>query len=230
MNQMKTVLMSPVFTFLTLTVAAGQFVQGGFAFWAPTYLQDDIGVDKVVAGLGLGADVAVAGVLGTLVGGILLDFFTMRAGQAGDVHPGLRCAIGCQLSCAFAICSVPLAFAVAAARHAAVFFTALGFTMAAMFAMIAPSVIAMMECVPGNLRGLAMALNALGIHLLGDLISPVLVGQIADATGSLRQGVWLLSGWTVLGVLFNVIACIPAAQKIGKCGCGRAVEGEPNPA
>lgn len=224
LKQMKDIASVPVFLFLTLAFSAMQFITGGFSFWAPTYLEEVIHVGKSVAGLGLGADVAVAGIVGSIVGGTLLDVLCARASRRAGIGltPELRSAVACRLAFFFAVLAVPCAAWAAISVEAASFFAALGLAMLVMFAMVPAAVIAMMESVPASLRGLAMATNSLISHALGDLISPVLVGQVKDATGSFRDAIWLLSGWSVFMVLFSGIGCIFAFQKIGRCSCARA--------
>eukprot|EP00747_Dinoflagellata_sp_TGD_P044093 gnl/TRDRNA2_/TRDRNA2_143055_c1_seq1.p1 gnl/TRDRNA2_/TRDRNA2_143055_c1~~gnl/TRDRNA2_/TRDRNA2_143055_c1_seq1.p1 ORF type:complete len:115 (-),score=19.49 gnl/TRDRNA2_/TRDRNA2_143055_c1_seq1:17-328(-) len=74
----------------------------------------------------------------------------------------------------------------------------------------APVNIGMMEAVPVELRGVAMGVAALSSHLLGDLIPPVLVGTLLDATGSLVPGMWMVSLWTIWCVLFWYFAYLKA--------------------
>lgn len=224
LGQTKSVLTEPVFVFISLGAAANQFITGGFAFWAPAYLVEYIKVDKMTAGLGLAADLALAGTFGTVLGGTLLDICTTmaarRASRAGrEVRDGIRCAIGCQLAFIFALLTIPVTLAAVTTDRAIIYFTALGFSMLIMFGAAAPAIVSQMESVPPHLRGLAMAMNTLGIHLLGDMISPTLVGKIADVKGSLRYGMWVLSAWTVFPAIFIFTAAVLAACQIGMCRC-----------
>jgi len=166
---------------------------------------------------GLAVDVVVAGICGTILGGTFLDLLCARtASRVGVLEVGRRASTGCRVATAFAALSVPAAFMALATHNAVISFVGLGVAMISLFATMAPCVIAQMESVPPDLRGLAMALTAFGQHALGDLISPGLVGQLADMTGSLAVGMWLLASWTVLGFIFGIFACFISAQRIGE--------------
>ena len=46
----------------------------------------------------------------------------------------------------------------------------------------------------------------LGIHFLGDALSPIVIGKLVDATGDWNLSMLCMSGWLVWGVIFYFIA------------------------
>mmetsp|Transcript_26164 Transcript_26164/g.80378 ORF Transcript_26164/g.80378 Transcript_26164/m.80378 type:complete len:209 (+) Transcript_26164:62-688(+) len=55
-----------------------------------------------------------------------------------------------------------------------------------------PIYTAMVNCTPVHLRSRAMGLSIFSAHVLGDVISPPIVGAVSDATGSLRTAMQIL--------------------------------------
>jgi hypothetical protein len=46
----------------------------------------------------------------------------------------------------------------------------------------------------------------LGIHFLGDALSPIVIGKLVDSTGDWNLSMLCMSGWLVWGVIFYSIA------------------------
>ena len=59
----------------------------------------------------------------------------------------------------------------------------------------------LVNCVPSALRARAFSFSILCIHLLGDAVSPLVVGAISDATGNLLLAMTLVPVALVLGTL-----------------------------
>jgi predicted MFS family arabinose efflux permease len=167
------------------------FALGGFSAWAPKYLFQTLHMDLHTADFWFGAVLVVAGLLATFVGGWL-----------GDRWPGQDRARAnlrvCAVTCAAA---VPLSAACLAAGSPLAFFVAIFFAEFALFLSTSPINVALLQSVPLELRASAMAGSIFAIHLLGDMISPPLVGAISDATHSLATGMWLLPVAIAIGAL-----------------------------
>merc|ERR1712232_791758 len=73
----------------------------------------------------------------------------------------------------------------------------------------APCVVAMMEAVEPDSRGIAMGLSAFGSHIFGDILSPVVVGILKDRFGNLVPGMWVLVLWAIFTSLFWGLAALP---------------------
>mmetsp|Transcript_93318 Transcript_93318/g.290979 ORF Transcript_93318/g.290979 Transcript_93318/m.290979 type:complete len:525 (+) Transcript_93318:80-1654(+) len=197
------VLRAPVYTLLVLGYCATIFTMGGLAFWAPSYLQKVLGARGAAGDSVLGAITGLTGICGTTLGGVLLDALDGRLGRR-RLQAVRLCAVFAALSC-------PVTAAAVAARSRPLFFASLALGQLLVFASTAPANIAMMEAVGPAQRGLALGLCTLASHALGDLVPPVLVGYIADATGSLIPGMWLLALWLLWSALFWSAALVRTA-------------------
>mmetsp|Transcript_29848 Transcript_29848/g.85438 ORF Transcript_29848/g.85438 Transcript_29848/m.85438 type:complete len:517 (-) Transcript_29848:237-1787(-) len=202
------VLQSDVYTLLVLGYCATIFTIGGIAFWAPSYLGEVLGEDTSTASGVLGVITGLTGLSGTTLGGLLLDAAANRYGK--------RRLQAARLCFACVVLASPVTMVTAGASSRTLFFSSLALGQLLIFAATAPANIAMMEAVPPSQRGLALGLCTLASHLLGDLIPPVLVGHIADVTGSLRVGMWLLVLWLLWSVLFWFLALIRTRDEVAK--------------
>lgn len=185
------------YVLLALGMSASQFSIGGLAFWAPTYLQEDLGMRKRTLSMALGVLTMTTGILGCGLGGALLDACTAWAERRRGVREGQRAVIGSQLCFALGIWIVPFSCWLAMAEDSVSFLSLLGVCQLISFLGASPMIIALMDSVPSDLRGLSIGASTLVMHLLGDVPSPAVVGHIAEDTGSLKTGIGLLGLWTV---------------------------------
>jgi MFS family permease len=77
----------------------------------------------------------------------------------------------------------------------------LGVSVFALFFNTGPSNTILANVTPGRLRPTAFAVNIFVIHALGDAISPVVIGWVADKS-SLRMGFLVASVTFLLGAVF----------------------------
>ncbi len=174
-----------------LGYVAYTFALGGFAAWAPKYLYRELHMDLRTADFWFGAILVVAGLLATFVGGACAD----RWPGADRPKANLRfCAIT-------AAAAVPPALLCLLAPTATGFFVAIGLAEFALFLSTSPINVVILQGVPAPLRASAMAISIFAIHLLGDLISPPLIGAISDHW-SLRGGMFLLPAALTWGAWF----------------------------
>jgi len=153
----------------TAGYTAATFAMGGLAAWWPTFLFRERGVPLDRAGFLFGATLVVAGFLGTLAGGWLGDRIHAR-------HKGgyfLASGIGLLLATPAGLVAVlgaspPLYWA---ATFLALFF---------LFFNTGPLNAAICNVVPAQMRASAIAINVLVIHMLGDALSPWLIGKVSD--------------------------------------------------
>lgn len=197
------VLSSRTYCLLLFGYSTSIFSLGGFAFWLPTYLDEDLHVDEIRAGKNLCALTGLSGIVGTVAGGVVLDAMTTyeeaRSGSKQDV----RARASVQVAFWCACLSVPFVMiAVWAADAMWLFYAGLALGQLFVFMSTAPVNVAMMEAIPSEYRGLALGICTTTTHLLGDTISPALIGWVKDKTGSLVGGVWLLSIWPIWCVIF----------------------------
>jgi MFS family permease len=215
-NSVKAVLSSPICVCLMCACAAGQFSTGGFGFWAPSYMVEDLKMNKNTAGLLLGAVTAVSGLFGAILGGVLLDVLTRRAekslaeqGQVPDQY--LRCAIAIKMCGVCGAVAVVAAFIGLQMTNAFGFLALLGVVLGSICMIQAPVNIALMEAVGQDHRCMAMALNNTAMHLLGDLFSPSLIGAIKDAsnmnTALIVAAAWLVWCPVLYGAASGLLMC-----------------------
>ncbi|MBX5482729.1 MAG: MFS transporter [Myxococcaceae bacterium] len=145
------------------------FSIGGLSYWMPTFLEQERSMDPGLAGFAFGAVTALAGLSGTVVGGLLGDWADRRA--AGG---GLR------LSAVGLVAAAPFMFFAARVSSATSIFALTFVAQFLLFLNSGPINAAIVNCVPSNFRAFAMGLNVLFIHLLGDAISPPLIGLVGE--------------------------------------------------
>jgi MFS family permease len=152
---------------------AQTFALGGFTAWAAPFLYRKLCLELRDADFYFGGVTVVTGLVGTVLGGFI-----------ADRTPGEDRARACLRVCAYSsTIAAPLALAAFFAPSVAGFFIALGACQLAIFMSISPTNAALLSTVPTWLRATAMAASIFMIHLLGDLISPPLIGAISDRFG-----------------------------------------------
>ena len=172
------------------------FTLGGLAFWMPQFLEKVKGLSLAQANYLLFGSIAVAGTLGTLMGGILGS----RLHRLTPSAPLWVCGLG-------TILATPLAALVIFSPLAAVYVPSLVGAIFLLF--LHPGVLnaVIVSVARPQLRAQAVALNIIIIHLIGDAPSTFLIGWIADHYG-LTWGVALTLVALVLAVVF-ILAAIP---------------------
>jgi MFS family permease len=145
------------------------FSIGGLANWMPAFLNLERGIPLGQAGLIFGAITAVAGTAGTLAGGILGDWIERRQPNGGIWLSGLGLAL-----------AAPIMFAAARVRDPALIFGVIFVAQLLIFLNTGPLNAAIVNCVVPAFRAFAMGINVLLFHLLGDALSPTVIGAIAQ--------------------------------------------------
>jgi MFS family permease len=167
------------------------FTMGGLAVWMPTYFvrERHLPVDR--AGVMFGGVLCLAGFAGTLVGGRLGDALAARSRSAHF-----------QLSGWALIASLPFTALAILSPHPAIFWPAMGITLFLLFLNTGPLNGALANVLPATLRGQGFALNVVSIHLLGDVLSPPIIGRISDRVGGLK---WPVFGAGALLVIAGLV-------------------------
>jgi MFS family permease len=152
---------------------AQTFAVGGFAAWAAPFLERRLCLHHDIGSIYFGLILVVTGIVGTAVGGWLAD----RVKGDDRLKAGLRV-------CAWsAVVAAPLAAMALLAPSPALFLVMLGLSQLAIFASTSPTNVAILSSVPTSLRANAMAASIFAIHLFGDMVSPTLIGVVADRFG-----------------------------------------------
>ena len=148
--------------------AAYTFAVSGLAFWMPEYLERVRGRTLSEANFVVASVTVVAGLVGTFVGGYLGDLLSARV-KHGQLWL-------CGLSSLAA--TVPTFFALTVPSTAYVIWLFVAELL--LFLSTGPVNVAIVNVVPINARAMAMAVSIFTIHLLGDAISPPIIGALAD--------------------------------------------------
>lgn len=146
------------------------FAIGGIAFWMPRYLKVDRGLPEIQATLVFGVVSAAAGLIATIVGGVIGDRLRSRYPGSYFHVSAVGLILGMPMVMLMMITPFPYAWGV---LFAAVF---------CLFINTGPGNTILANVVPESLRSGGFALNIFIIHLLGDAISPPVIGWIADRT------------------------------------------------
>ncbi len=154
-----------------LGYAAYTFAVGGLAFWMPTFLERVRDIPAAQATTGFGAIVVVTGFAGTFIGGWLGDYWLKFSREAYF-----------WLSALTALLAVPLSAIALIAQAPALYYTGIVVAELLLFMSTGPVNSAIVNLVAPRERASAVALSVLMIHLLGDVVSPPLIGAISDRT------------------------------------------------
>ncbi|WP_243382384.1 spinster family MFS transporter [Geothrix alkalitolerans] len=154
----------------TASYVAYTFAMGGLSTWGPTLVQRRFGVSTARAGLVFGALAVVTGILGTFLGGWLTDRWQKRWPDAGAGISGLTL-----------VASAPVVAWALATGHLGTAYALFFVGMFLLFVNTSPVNALTVSSLPASIRATGVAVNVLLIHLLGDAISPELVGRRADA-------------------------------------------------
>jgi MFS family permease len=148
------------------------FALGGLAFWMPTYFSRVRGLPLARASLVFGGITCLAGFLGTLVGGHLSDRLARHTSAAAFLVSGVGL-----------IAATPFTLLALLAPSPVVFWPAMFVTLALLFMNTGPLNAAIANVLPPGLRARGFGLNTLVIHMLGDAISPFLIGLASVSLG-----------------------------------------------
>jgi MFS family permease len=162
----------PSFLYNTASQIIYTFVVGGLATWMPTYFVRVRHLPLKTADLTFGGVLALAGLVGTLIGGRLGDRMAQR-------HPAGHFL----LSGVSLVASLPFAVTGVLAESPAIFWPAMFVALTLLFLNTGPLNAAMANVLPAHLRGWGFAINTMSIHLLGDALSPSAIGFTSDKMG-----------------------------------------------
>jgi MFS transporter, Spinster family, sphingosine-1-phosphate transporter len=151
-----------------LGYAAYTFALGGLAFWMPHFLETVRGIPAERASAGFGGIVVGTGIVGTFIGGWLGDYWLRFSRQAYLWMSGW-----------ITLLAVPAVWLALAAAAPAVFYPALVVAELLLFMSTGPINTVIVNLVSPTERASAVALSILTIHLLGDVLSPSIIGALS---------------------------------------------------
>ena len=154
----------------TLGMAMYTFAVGGLQVWIPTFLERVRHVPLPKANLIFGLIAAFNGIVATLLGGWIGDRMLQRNHGAYYLFSAMAM-----------FAAVPL-MVLAIFVSGRFMFPAIFLAVFALLIGTAPSNAAVVNSVSANIRSTALAVNVFIIHLLGDAVSPSLIGYVSDRT------------------------------------------------
>jgi MFS transporter, Spinster family, sphingosine-1-phosphate transporter len=163
-----------------LGYAAYTFAMGGLAYWMPAFLQRVRGIPHSEATVSFGAIVVITGFIGTFVGGWMGDYCAKYSKEAY-----------LWISAIATLLAAPFAWLALTAASPTLYLVCMVIAQLLLFLSTGPINASIVNLVLANQRATANALGVFTIHLLGDAVSPVLIGAVSDAT-SLLQAVKLV--------------------------------------
>ena len=179
-------LRNPAFWTATLGMAMLTFTIGGISAWMPTFLQREKGMPLARANYYFGLVTVIDGLAGTAVGGWLGDLWLRRSRSAY-----------------YSLSAISVLLALPGALYAfygnpAWLFPSLAIAEFFLFLNTGPLNAAIVNSVAAPIRATAIGLNLFMIHLLGDAMSPTIIGAVSD-----RSSLQLGFSVTLIAMLFS---------------------------
>src|SRR3989475_6781414 len=181
-----------------LGYAAYTFALGGLAFFMPTYFERVRGLELSHADFMVGTVTVFAGLSGTFLGGYLGDW------TAGRVKHGQLWLSGA--SSIAAVIPAWLALTVTSSPTYVVWFFIAEFLL---FLSTGPVNVVIVSAVQPSVRAMAMAVSIFLIHLLGDAISPPVIGWLADSHGLAHAVLVVPVAIAISGFVWTATAAVP---------------------
>jgi MFS family permease len=160
-----------------LGYAAYTFAVGGLGFWMPAFLERVRGIPRAQATVSFGEIVVVTGFVGTFVGGWLGDY------SARFLRQGFL-----WVSAVATLIAAPFAWAALSSSTPTYYLVTMVVAQLLLFVSTGPINAAIVNLTSPLERASAIAVSIFTIHILGDVLSPPLIGALSDAT-SLQQAV-----------------------------------------
>jgi len=187
-----------------LGYAAYTFAVGGLGFWMPAFLERVRGIPRAHATVSFGEIVVVTGFVGTFVGGWLGDYCAKFSRQAF-----------LWVSAVATLVAAPFAWAALTTASPALYWSAMVAAQLGLFVSTGPINAAILNLTSPVERASAIAVSIFTIHILGDVLSPPVIGALSDAT-SLAAAVQIVP---VAVVVAGLLWCWAAhAGSVGGAG------------
>jgi len=170
-----------------LGYAAYTFAIGGLAYWMPAFLERARGIPRSEATVSFGTIVVITGFIGTFVGGWMGDYFAKNSRQAY-----------LWLSALATLIAAPFVWLALTTTSHSLYVTYMVTAQLCLFLSTGPINAAIINLVIASERATAIALSVFAIHLLGDALSPLIVGALSDAF-SLQQAITILPVAVLVG-------------------------------
>ena len=175
LSELSLFLKNRTYVHATLSMAAMTFALGGLAQWAPSFLHRYFGLEVARGNTLFGVITVGAGIVGTLSGGWLGDYFQRRS-ATGYLYVT---AVGF-------ILGAPLMLLALTTSNLTICLTAIFGAELFLFLNTGPLNTILVNVVSPGRRAMGFAINIFAIHALGDAISPAIIGSLSDQWGLSR--------------------------------------------
>lgn len=182
-------LRSPSWIFCTLGMTAMTFAIGGIAFWMPYYLAHKPGAPASSTVI-FGAITCVAGLVGTLLGGLAGDRLRARFPGSYFLVSGIAMLAG-----------FPFLLLTLSATFPTIWVW-LFVTCFCLFFNTGPTNTILANVSHPSIRAAGFALNIFVIHAFGDVLSPVVIGIVGDRYDMNRAFILVGAMFVVAGILW----------------------------
>ena len=188
------------YVWTTLGSAAMTFALGGMAYWMPTFFSRERGMPLAEASALFGGMTVASGLVGTFLGGWLGDWLSRWTDKAYLLVSGAGMLLG-----------VPAAWVGLTATDRAVYLPALFVAEVLVFLNTGPANAVLVNVTLPEIRATAIAAAIFVMHLLGDVPSPILIGQLSDRWGHLETALLL----TTLAMAVSAACYLVGARSLG---------------
>jgi MFS transporter, Spinster family, sphingosine-1-phosphate transporter len=183
-----------------LGYAAYTFAVGGLAYWMPAFLERARGMPRSEATVSFGTIVVITGFVGTFAGGWLGDYCAKYSRQAY-----------LWLSAIATLVAAPFVWMALTTNSHTLYLVCMVWAQLCLFLSTGPINAAIVNLVLATERATAIALGVFAIHLLGDALSPFLIGELSDSF-SLAQAVKIVPVAVAIGGCVWIWAARAQAQ------------------
>lgn len=187
----KALLANPNYVLTVLGYCAYTFVLGGVAVWIPHFMLRYLGVEPSTGNMVFGGITVGAGFLGTFIGGAWADKWAKRGTDAY-----------LKLSALSMFAALPVFILVLQTRNFSLFCASVFLLEFLLFLSTSPINAQIVNCVSPAMRATANAVGIFMIHLLGDAISPPLIGIVSDHSNLLTAMYLFTIGIVVSGLIW----------------------------
>jgi MFS transporter, Spinster family, sphingosine-1-phosphate transporter len=194
-----------------LGYAAYTFAVGGLAVWMPAFLERARGIPRSEATVSFGAIVVITGFVGTFVGGWLGDYCAKYSRQAY-----------LWLSAIATLAAAPFVWIALTTNSHTMYLVCMVSGQLCLFLSTGPINAAIINLVSATERATAIALSVFAIHILGDALSPPLIGALSDQF-SLAQAVKIVPIAVVIGGCIWIWAARVQARADAVAGMDTAI-------
>jgi MFS transporter, Spinster family, sphingosine-1-phosphate transporter len=189
-KQWRTLLQNKAYWYIVAGYIAYTFAMGGAAYWLPTFVSRERHMPLNEASQTIGAIAAFGGIIGTLLGGLLASKLNKKISHANLWVSGVSVLLAVPLM--WLTLELTSFWALRASFFCCEVF---------LFMSIGPIGAALINAIEPTYRSTGQAISIFLIHMLGDMISPPIIGMIS-ARSSLTSAMMIVPPMFAVGGLF----------------------------